>query len=75
MKNHLQIRLPWLLADEVHRRWHNNTTKDLKRVGKKCRMFYITRKQDARGDGWDVEEEKPDNIPVVLTKNINCSYF
>lgn len=57
-----------VIADEVHRRWHNNTTKDLKRVGKKCRMFHITRKQDARGDGWDVEEEKPDNIPVILPK-------
>ncbi len=57
-----------VIADDVNRRWQNNATKDLKRTGKKCRMFYITKKHDGGAYGWDVEEEKESNIPVVLPK-------
>ena len=58
-----------VIADEVNRRWQNNSTKDLKRTGKKCRMFYISKKHESGSYAWDVEEEKASNIPIVLPKS------
>ncbi len=57
-----------VITDDVHRRFQNNATKDLKRAGEKCRMFYITKKQDGSIYSWDVEEENKENIPIVLPK-------
>ena len=57
-----------VIADDINRKWQNNTTKDLKRSGQKCRMFYISKRHDGSPYAWDVEEEKPSNIPQVLPK-------
>lgn len=58
-----------VICDELHRRLQNNATVDLKRTGKKCKMFYITKKYESGGQFcWDVEEENESNIPVILPK-------
>lgn len=57
-----------VVTDGVSRRWQNNTIQGVKRVGKKYKMFYLTKKQGTKGYSWHVEEEDKRNIPVVLPK-------